>query len=41
MAAREVPNREDDSTHLGLVKLSRDKLIDSGNKWLLEDAGSM
>lgn len=41
VAAREVPNREDDSTHLGLVKLSRDKLIDSGNKWLLEDAGSM
>ena len=41
VAAREVPDREGDSTHLGLVKLSREKLISSGNKWLLEDAGSM
>ncbi len=41
VAAKEVPDREGDSTHLGLVRLSKDRIVRSGNKWLLEDSGSM
>lgn len=41
LAAREVADREGDGTHLGLVQMSREKVISSGNDWILENVSNL